>query len=340
MKNRAFILLSATTLLLYGCHRNELCYDDDRGQVTLEVSWEKLPPELQSTLPESVGIMLYDGDNEPGSEPGGNRLYNYYRETFGGKLTLADGLYDYIVYNADTEYVQFRGIENFGTAEAFLPERTRTPYNGGGSYSNISYPDDSDANQATREEVIIREPDRIFATYAGRALITAEQDKTPQIISVQPESRVMFVDLDVTVCELQTARSYRGSLSGMTRSIRLNGDQRGYDTGTVIFDLQKTSDNTIGHSICIFGINGSDEGTPPEDEIQHILKLEFLMIDGQVAEYVFDIGDQLDSDNQQSEEHTPIELPCEEIELPEVEYPEGSFDATVEDWGERVDIYL
>lgn len=323
-------------VLCCACKRNELCYDHPHGNLRVGVSWDLLPAPLQEQLPETVCIALY-----PDPATTGLSTYTYYRKSLGGAITVADGTYDCLVFNADTELIQLRGMDKLETAEAYLAERTREPYasRGGSDDKHIYYAAQSQANSATREQPLIREPDRIFATSLGKVQVAIAQTQREQVIEVHPENRVLAIRLSVPVSGLDDARSCRASLSGAARSISLGRGVRGEQTGTLIFDMAKQDDGHIAQTISSFGLNRSPEGTPADACIQHILQLEFRMRDNTVAVYEFDLGGQIDFDNQGPQIEIPVSVD-RPVELPQVEEPGSGFDATIDGWGPVVDIIL
>lgn len=338
--NRAIMsILTTCLILLSGCDRNDLCYDHPHENLHVKVVWDSLPQELQSSLPEGVRISMYAAQQARQEQPGPD--YTYYRDTYGGDIMVQDGTYDFLLFNSDTEMIQLRGMDHIHTAQAYLGARTRSPYTKGVSDKFICYSDRSCANLRTRNETLIAEPDRFFATYSSLETVETFGRTLFDTIYAYPRSRVLRVTLRVKVKGLKGASSCRASLSGVARGLSLATGECTDETGTAIFDMDKADESFLSKAINVFGLVQSPEGTPEEEKVQHIVQLEFVMRDNSVADYEFEISDQIDFDSIEPEIVIPIVV--EEVELPEVEIPDtpgGGFDATLNDWGEEIEITL
>lgn len=314
--------------LCTGCERNDLCYDHPHGSLWVDVDWSGLPQGL--SLPEGVRISLYNGKES-----------TTYRDTYGGNIVSADGEHHLLVFNSDTEMILFRGMDKIETAEAYLDMRTRTPYRNSpatkaGSLNGIYYPVVSRANDRTRSEVLVGQPDRVFATATTTVDVTYNATQTHDTIRVRPESRVMFVNLTVRVKGINNVRECRGSLSGVCRSLKLGEGVAGEETGTMIFDLVKNN-NTYTQTVTVFGLGKSPEDTPAEEQIQQIVALEFLLKDNSVKTFEVDVQKDIRFDELKPEAEVPIEL--EQVVIPDVKPGgDGGFDADINDWGPQQNI--
>lgn len=328
---RALYMITMITNLIYlctGCERNDLCYDHPHGSLWVDVDWSGLPEGLP--LPEGVRISLYNGKES-----------TTYRDTYGGNIVSTDGEHHLLVFNSDTEMILFRGMDRLETAEAYLDVRTRAPYRNSpatkaGSRNGIYYPPVSRANERTRSEVLVGQPDRVFATATTTVKVTYNETQTHDTIHARPESRVMFVNLKVRVKGIDNVRECRGSLSGVCRSYFFGRDISGQETGTMIFDLEKNN-NTYTQTVTVFGLAKSPQDTPAEEQIQQIVALEFLLKDNSVKTFEVDVQKDIRFDELKPEAEIPIEL--EQVIIPDVK-PEGGggFDADISDWGPQQDI--
>lgn len=347
MKRTVMSILTTCLLLLSGCERNELCYDHPHENLHVAVVWDSLPPDLHLRLPESVRISMYpaslsrrDGSDWEGGSSSGTG-YTYYRGTYGGDITVQDGAYDFLLFNSDTEMIQLRGMDDIRTAQAYLEARTRAPYTTKAvTNTKICYSQASAANAVTRSETLMAEPDRLFATYCSRETVETYGRTVSDTIYAYPRSRVMAVTLTVKVQGLKGATSCRASLSGVVRSISLATGECTDETGTAIFDMEKTGDSFLSRKVHVFGLVQSPPDTPEEECVQHLVRLEFVMRDGTVNDYEVEVSDQINFNEVKPEVVIPIVI--EDIELPEVDVPgtNGGFDAGVSNWGEEVEIIL
>lgn len=329
-------ILTTCLILLSGCDRNDLCYEHPHENLHVKVVWDSIPEELQASLPEGVRISMFRKEKQSGSD------YTYYRDTYGGDIMVQDDTYDFLLFNSDTQMIQLRGMDNIHTAEAYLTERTRTPYSTRATTNkNIYYPATSRANSMTRSEKLITEPDRFFATYCSLETVKTYGKTVSDTIYAYPRSRVLRVTLTVKVQGLEGASSCRASLSGVAQGISLATGECTDETGTAIFDMEKTSDTFLSKAINVFGLVRSSDNISEEEQVQHIVQLEFVMRDNSVVNYEFEISEQIDFDAIEPEIVIPIVV--EEVKLPEVEIPDkpgGGFDANLSDWGEETEIIL
>lgn len=333
-------ILTTCLILLYGCDRNDLCYNHPHENLHVTVVWDSIPAELQASLPEGVRISMY-GTKQTRDEQRGSD-YTYYRDTYGGDIMVQDGTYDFLLFNSDTEMIQLRGMDNINTAAAYLSARTRTPYSTRAvTDKNIYYAATSRANSLTRNETLITEPDRFFATYCSPETVETYGKTVSDTIYAYPKSRVLRVTLTVKVEGLEGAASCRASLSGVARGISLATGECMEETGTAIFDMEKKDGTYLSKAINVFGLLRSPDETPEEEKIQHLVQLEFVMRDNSVVNYEFEISKQIDFDVIEPEIVIPIVV--EKVELPEVEVPDkpgGGFDATLDGWGDEIEITL
>lgn len=332
--------------LLAGCDRNDLCYTHPHENLYVEVMWDLLSEQWQHTLPEGVRISLYAADAADAADANGQQggtwnNYTYYRDTYGGRILANDGTYELLVFNSDTEMLQFRNMENIHTAEVYLENRTRKPYTTRSvSDRHVYYPEGSQANAATQGEELIGETDSFFAMHRSCEVVRTDNARQADTVYAHPANRVLMVTLKVKVKGLKGAGSCRASLSGIAKGVALDDGKCITETGTVIFDMDKQDETFLSRTIHIFGINKSPDGTPEEQQIQHIVQLEFMMKDNTVAKYECNVTDQIDFDAIEPEVVIPLLI--EEIELPDVD-PGGSgggFDGSIDGWGDEITIVL
>lgn len=322
------MMMTNLICLSTGCERNELCYDHPHGALWVDVDWSDLPEGL--TIPEGVCISLYNG-----------KVSTTYRDTYGGSIVSSDGEHRILVYNSDTEMILFRGMDRIETAEAYLDVRTRSAYRNSpatkaGSRNGIYYEPVSRANEKTRSEVLVGQPDRVFASSLDTVEVSYNATQTLDTIHVRPQSRVMFVNLTVRVKGINNVRECRGSLSGVCRSFKLGEGVAGEETGTMIFNMEKNN-NSYTQTVTVFGLARSPEGTPPEEQVQQIVSLEFLLKDNSVKTYEVDVQNDIKFDELKPEAEIPIFI--EQVVIPNVTPGgEGGFNADISDWGEQVNI--
>lgn len=318
---------------LQSCARNDLCYDHPHSLLQALMNWSKIPEHLGK--PEGVRIAFFD--IATGKE---NVTY---RGADGGKVVIHDAEFNMLVINSDTELILFENMSDFDLAEAYLDVRSRPTYRNspgskGDTKNGIYYGPESTANDKTQKEKTIGQPDRFFATYSSRETTTHNATQMQDTIFATPESRVLFITLSIDVKGIKNAKECRASLSGAARSLHLASGKPMNNSGTIIFNLRKNGDK-YAETIRAFGLAQSPEGTPTDELIQHIVTLEFLLVDNSVLVFEYNVEEQIDFGSIKPEITIPLVI--EQIELPDVK-PEGGgdggFDTDIGDWGEEENI--
>lgn len=316
---------------LSGCNRNDLCYEHPHGLLHVLMDWSQVPQHLAK--PEGVRISFYDVVS--------GKENVTYRGADGGSVVVNDGEHNMLVINSDTELIMFQNMTEFDKAEAYLDIRSRPTYRNspaskGGTKNGIYYNHETKANERTQRELTIGQPDRFFATHSSREITSHNAAQRKDTIISSPESRVLFVTLAITVNGIKNVKECRASLSGAARSLLLSTGEPSNETGTIIFNLRK-NENTYAETIRAFGLMHSPPETPPEQQIQHFVTLEFLLLDNSVKMFEYDVGGQVDFDSIKPEITIPLVI--EQIEIPDVEPgDDGGFDAGIGDWEEEENI--
>ena len=331
-EKRRSIWLLILLLILMGCERNKLCYDHPHGNLSVLMDWSLLPPGMKK--PEGVRITFYDKDT--GEE------HTYYRDTEGGKVSVRDGLFDLIVYNSDTEMMEFKGTDKFETAGAYLLDRERTVstnFPKGSKGNGVYYLPGGIANEHTRNETFVTQPDELFVAYSGEVEVLPEDVQQLDTIYVAPENKVVRIRFRAHVEGLKYARQCRASLSGVARSIRLStatADSR--QPATLFFDMDKQDSTLCVKTMRAFGMARSTGQTSASQQIQHILALEFILINNELKNFEFDVEPQIDYSAIGPGKELLIEV--DNIKLPEVKPSGGGggFDASMNEWGDVIEV--
>lgn len=317
---------------LSGCDRNDLCYEHPHGSLHVLMDWNLIPSHLGK--PEGVCISFYDVMS--------GKENITYRGSDGGSVVVKDGEYNMLVFNSDTELVMFQNLTEFDKAEAYLDIRSRPTYRNSPASkaetkNGIYYNPDTKANDRTQRELTIGQPDRFFATYGSREITSYNATQSKDTIIAHPESRVLFITLEIKVNGIKNVKECRASLSGAARSLILSTGKPSSETGTIIFNLRK-NENAYAETIRSFGLMQSPPETPPEELIQHFVTLEFLLLDNSVKTFEYDVEGQIDFGSIKPEITIPLII--EEVDIPDVKPGggDGGFDADIGDWGEEENI--
>lgn len=324
-------ILVGLCLMLVSCQRNELCYDHPNGSLHVLMDWSALQPDLGK--PEGVRISFYD--SAQGKEKG-----TVYLSTNGGSVAIEDGEHYMLVVNSDTEMISFRDMDRFDLAHAYLDTRTRQPYRNSPAAkapttNGIYYSPSSQANVRTQRENTVGQPDRFFVTHSSLRTMAHNTTQSHDTIWAMPESRVATATIAVRVKGARNVKECRASLSGAARSLNLATGKPNAETGTVIFNMSRGGDS-FSQTVSTFGLMRSPPETPPDEAIQNLITLEFLLLDNSVKLFEYDVQDQIGQDPENPNLELPLEL--EDIEIPDVEPSDGGFDAGIGDWDEEIAI--
>lgn len=131
MSSCRYVVMAIAALLLAGCHYKDLCYDhnhDTEYNLSLQLKLQlDLDVNLDVTeeahtkieLPTYMKVCFYNPET-------GALVQTEYVETYGGRLHVAPGTYDMVVYSFGTEWTQIRGESLVNTLEAFTSDITMT----------------------------------------------------------------------------------------------------------------------------------------------------------------------------------------------------------------------
>lgn len=326
MKKMLSIVCLIGTLLLNSCRRDDLYYaTNDRATVRIEADWE--PARL---TPNGVSAYVFDRD--------GNAFGPVVQSSNPGKvdLSLPEGSYQVILLN--NTFAEYRNVECAGADKLStfaLMASVVSP--------NFTLKSD------TRTDIFVGVPDTVAGSVVRNIEIDHKmieyfrqkpqgQQTTPAVVlPTTPERMISVADIKVHVKGLKYA-------AGAPRT-HLKNLSTGYypDSGKAHpgcichefvlndrrFDPGSTRDGTIGKELATFGLHESDD-------IQYLLNMEFVLINGEKYPITLDVTDGL---RVTQDVHEIIHIEAE-IELPEViGNGDGAFDPNLEEWDDiEIDI--
>ena len=333
MKARLWILPVALLLMaaLTGC-RKDLCYDHDTHglQVRLyvdadwEQEWERtydydwqqlwrnhwtyLYDDLRPGVPEGIRTVAY---NENGRYAEGNL------EAEGGRVYLAEGTSDLLLYNNDTEYIVFNDLAASVEASATTRTITRASF-----------------REMHQGERTVNQPDILYGAYIEdhKAQLTSEPVTLP--VTLRPLVYTYMIRYEFSYGQKYIALA-RGALAGMAESVYLNDGHTGPQAATVMFDctLQSYGAEALVQS---FGVPDYPGEHYTRADRVYTLNLEVRMTNGKFKNWTLDVTDQVTGQPRGG----VIIIPNLEITDEEGGGVGGGFDVDVSGWGEYEDIEI
>lgn len=329
-------------VLLASCEHKELCeYHPHRAKVRVNVDWSK----FTKTKPTGMTVKVYpSGGIAPYTQLTHNLAY--------AEMDLEAGLYSTLVFNqSEEEYgtVSFRNLDNYQNAEVYTNTTRSTWYETRNEDEKLgSNPEwigvDAQQNALVSEEMV-EGTGKYARTRAGKVEVA------PYYVmnTLTPENIVSTVTIKVHIKGIHNVRSARGAIDGMAEGYYLTQGRATDKKVTQLIEewtkVVDKSDPTKGYlvaQVTCFGLPNGHEGLPEENK----LTVSLLLVDNKtVTEYEFGVGDKFEY-TAEEELKTSLTMEVEvtlDTAIPDVQ-PEGAtggmFDATVDDWGEEVQVEI
>lgn len=267
---------------------------------------------LRPHLPEGVRVAMY-ADDSP-------RLIDNI-DAEGGHLGLRPGKNSLILYNNDTEYIEFDDMENYASAKATTRSRTRASYAG----SPFSRPGDESENT-------VAPPDMLFGSYVDEYI--------QEMITIAPRLDITMHPLVFTYViryEFEHGAKYlglaRGALAGMAASVSLSSGRTSREKATILFDAE-VKPWGVEAIVKSFGIPDFPNGDYSRGNNVYSLNLEVRLRNGNIVMFDRDVTDQI-----VRQPHGGV-IVVNGLTVSDEDGNEGGggFDVSVEGWGEWEDV--
>ena len=327
-------MMALWLVMLTGC-RKELCYDHYNHApgvyLDVEAQWEQVweldygcdwknhwqsewgyaYDDFSPQKPNGIGVVVYDNK--------GIYLEDHLAQD-GGKFSLfAEGEYDMLFYNDDTEYIVYDNIHSLQNATA----TTRTAMRGG-------------FRALHAEERTMNQPDMLYGYYLDefQAERTAGYASLP--VKMTPLVYTYYIRYEFSY-GLQYVALARGAIAGMAEKVYLYDGHTGNDVATILFDCE-LKEYGAEAKVMSFGLPsypGTYYNRTDDEEQNFMLNLEVRLTNGDYKTFEFDITDQLKNQPRGG----VIVLDGLVVTDEEGEAKSG-ITVEVEDWGEYIDIPL
>ena len=300
MRPARVVLLGAAALSLAGCVKRELEVRPDEGYVEIALDWSK----AQSS--RSARYLFYNGSGALVKEVSG------VSDCFKG--TLPTGTYRVVVHNTDAGQVDWRGTEQYESAEVFAKET---------NYSEGHHPAEG--------VPCILEPREVFAAGGCNESETVEvrqMDTTRLSVTPAELTKRVAVRFTVETDGGQSVRSLQGVLGGVSHGyFPGKGCHNASSSCAMEFTAApatKAASDAYTTEVNVFGLLTTAQSPAGTNTVHVTLDLD----DGSQVTGTFDITPALQRILASSGGVLPVEIPLE-ITL---RVQEASLSATVEPW--------
>lgn len=344
MKRYRHITYAAAALALVmsmsSCDHKELCFDhpehalryDTDVRIDYNHQWETPyngATDWRGTWDDALMGMTY-ASLLPGV-PEGVRVAMYAEEpprlvdniaATGGVIRMRPGLNSIIMYNNDTEYIEFDDMDSYASAKATTRSRSRGTYRGNPFVSA----------QSSRSELTVAPPDMLYGHYIDDYM--QEKVKDPQKLSVTMQPLVYTY---VIRYEFESGIDYvgiaRGALSGMAASVSLSTGHTSKEKATLLYDCE-VKPWGVEAIVKSFGAPNFPSEIYTRAEGENALNLEVRLRNGKIFEFDFDVSEQL-----ANQPHGGV-IVVKGLKISDEDGWEGGegFNVTVDGWGEWEDI--
>lgn len=328
-------LLLVFALGLCACEHKELCFDHDAHTPKSNVricadylreweipdggpDWSAFPDweqafgmeydDLRPGIPEGLRVEVYNADGSHGTD-------NIPPE--GGVVNMIPGEHAILLYNNDTEYILFGGMQASATATASTRTRTRSSYR--------------DSPLTDGGERTVNPPDMLYAGFIPSYL--ARRDIREQVLPVRLHPLVFTYLVRYRFDHgLEYVALARGALAGMARSVLLGNGRTTDGAATLLYDctLHPFGAQAVVHSF------GTPDTRCPVRGSRHALNLEVRLKNGRVKRFDFDVTDQLEAQPRGG----VVEVGGIVITDEEGNAGGSGFEVDVDDWGEYEDVEI
>lgn len=328
MIHRKILCILISAMALCSCNHKDLCYGHHHTRALhLSFDWRDAP----DASPEGMCVYFHPLDGQTAPE----RRFDF-AGLDGGDIELAQGIYNVICYNNDTEAIQLRGTSKFDTHEAFTREGNifEPIYGSGAQYSQNAV--------ATDERVVIC-PDMLWGcnqldveisdngiTY-NAPYSRAYYINNADTINLFPHELVCHYSYEIRhVKNLKYATQMCATLSSMAPSLFLGSEEVSDEPVTIPFAAKSDGTSKITGQFLTFGYS-------PKNTKPHKFVLYVWFKDGGKYYYTFDVTQQIES----APDKRHVHLIMDGLDFPQPIGGGSGLEPSVDGWTEVIDdIYM
>lgn len=240
------------------CSPEEKSEQTSYGFISYSLKWEQAMSGYQT--PQKLRYCFYPMEKGAMTQIEG--------DAGGLKFTLPPDKYRLLIFNCDADNIQFRNMESFETAEAYIPE-----------------------TKATGNVVSGQIP--LYGIAINDLEVEADEG-TQNKREFSPPPLIREVTLDIKVDGMEYIQNCKGQLSGAPAAFSLSKLQIVPDKTTTV-DFEATpSKEGVKANIMILGIAPKPGETHPATPTNEV-KLDFTLIDGSTSSTTIDLGESIGS---------------------------------------------
>lgn len=303
--------------------RKDLCYEPEHphgGNVEVIIDRSN----MEGSKAEMQLLFYPIVDNNSGDESEGEPIVRFVKNGK-GYINLANGIYNVIVFNDDTEQISFGGRESYYKIHAYMSNINRNQF---------SLHKTDKAGTPT-----IGQPEMLYTAFNEE--FSVQRDVASQQLMLTPKNVVKSLNIKILVEGADRVAKVRGTLGGICSGILMHNQSNFSTEPASVFYDGFCRLGMIEAEINVFGFWGAYAEHSPEKPQPYVLGLELLLKDGNVVKYEVNITDKIIDSIIETGGEIIIDAVEQEIIIPELKPGgDGGFDVEVGDWGDEDDVPL
>lgn len=238
------------------CSPEDKSEQSSYGFISYSLKWEQAMSGYKN--PQKLRYCFYPQEKGAMTQIEGN--------ADGLQFTLPPDKYRLLIFNCDADNIQFRNMESFETAEAYIPETKAS-----GSVTSGRTP--------------------LYGIAINDLKVEADEG-TQNKREFSPTPLIREVTLDIKVDGMEYIKDCKGGLSGVPSAFNLSKLEIVPDKTTTVNFETTPSKEGVKANIMILGTAPKHGETPPTTPTNEV-KLDFTLTDGSTSSSTLDLGESI-----------------------------------------------
>lgn len=238
------------------CSPEDKSEQSSYGFISYSLKWEQAMSGYKN--PQKLRYCFYPQEKGAMTQIEGN--------ADGLQFTLPPDKYRLLIFNCDADNIQFRNMESFETAEAYIPETKAS-----GSVTSGRTP--------------------LYGIAINDLKVEADEG-TQNKREFSPTPLIREVTLDIKVDGMEYIKDCKGGLSGVPSAFNLSKLEIVPDKTTTVNFETTPSKEGVKANIMILGTAPKQGETPPTTPTNKV-KLDFTLTDGSTSSSTLDLGESI-----------------------------------------------
>lgn len=238
------------------CSPEDKSEQSSYGFISYSLKWEQAMSGYKN--PQKLRYCFYPQEKGAMTQIEGN--------ADGLQFTLPPDKYRLLIFNCDADNIQFRNMESFETAEAYIPETKAS-----GSVTSGRTP--------------------LYGIAINDLKVEADEG-TQNKREFSPTPLIREVTLDIKVDGMEYIKDCKGGLSGVPSAFNLSKLEIVPDKTTTVNFETTPSKEGVKANIMILGTAPKQGETPPATPTNEV-KLDFTLTDGSTSSSTLDLGESI-----------------------------------------------